>query len=260
MGNSVIAKGFEDRELGEAHLDASSPKVIDSRCVTNREMQLIRKGNKWYSLSNHEEDDDDNTKRKKEETMVFGITKKRQFVGGTQVLVDEKDSIIAILHTSAAGRGFKTLVYRPRETFENQQPTMEIYTEKELQAKKKKNEDVPKFYLFARIQSSAASKCDANYSLLQVHEVYNDPDFARFHDPPLYRAAKVLGGGGALGSAFAGAVMDGTDHGGETLLGKVTISEALLSNGVDIIAIICLGLSVNQSGKSARGVDKSDVV
>lgn len=245
-----MAKGFEDRELGEAHLDASSPKVIDSRCVTNREMQLIRKGSKWYSLSSHEED------VPKKEEFVFGITKQRQFAGATQVIVDDKNSIIAILQTTAAGRGIKTLIYRPQETFENQQPTMEIYTEKELK-KKNRKEELPKFYLFARIQSSAASKCDANYSLLQVHAVYNDPDFAKFHDPPLYRAAKVCGGGG---SAFAGAVMDGTDHGGETLLGKVTTSEAKLSNGVDIIAVICLALSVNQSGKSARGVDMSDVV
>ena len=247
----MIAKGFEDRELGEAHLDASSPKVIDSRCVTNREMRLIRKGNKWYSMPNHDEG---------KEAMVFAITKQRQFAGATQVIVDEKEAVIAILQTSPAGKGFKTLVYRPRETFENQQPTTEIFTEKEIKRKQQRKEELPKFYLFARIQSSAASKCDANYSLLQVHEVYNDPDFAKFHDPPLYRAAKVLGGGGGLGSNFAGAVMDGTDHGGETLLGKVTVSEAQLSNGVDIIAVICLGLSVNQSGKSARGVDMSDVV
>ena len=247
-----MAKGFEDRELGEAHLDASSPKVIDSRCVTNREMRLIRKGTKWYSISSHEEDDGKGGK----EELVFGITKNRQFAGATQVIVDAQDKVIAILQTTAAGRGIKTLIYRPQETFENQQPTMEIYTEKELK-KKNRKEELAKYFLFARIQSSAASKCDANYSLLQVHAVYNDPDFAKFHDPPLYRAAKVLGGGG---SAFAGAVMDGTDHGGETLLGKVTFSEAHLSNGVDIIAVICLALSVNQSGKSARGVDMSDVV
>ncbi len=245
MGNAVPAKGFEDREFGDAHLDSSSPKVIDSRCVSNSQIRLVFKGKKWYSMSNHNENED----------FVFGITKKRQFAGATQVIVDQNDSIMAVLQTTQNGRGIKTLLYRPTATFENQPPTMELYTEKE----RKKKTELPKFYLFSRIQSSAASKCDANYALLQVHEVYNDPDFAKFQDPPLYRAAKVTSGGmGAPG--FAAAVMDGTDHGGETLLGKVAMAQAELANGVDIIAVICLALSVNQSGTSARGVDNSGVV
>lgn len=262
MGNTAaIAKGFEDRELGEAHLDASSPKVIDSRCVTRKQSRLVRKGKQWYLLSKYNDDNDDDATDGKEE-FVFGITKKRQFAGVTQVIVDQKDEIMALLQTTTnGGKGTTTLVYRPTQTFENQLPSLEVYTEKELKkkTKEKKKEDLPKYYLFARIQSSAASKCDANYALLQVHEVYNDPDFAKFQDPPLYRAAKVISGG--MGSpGFAAAVMDGTDHGGETLLGKVTTSEAELSNGVDIIAVLCLALSVNQSGTSAKGVDASGVV
>jgi hypothetical protein len=243
MGNTS-AKDFEERELGQAYLDSSSPKVIDSRCITNDTTRLVQKGNKkWYYVSKHD--------GQKEEFM-FAIQKQRYFVGTTQVIVDEKDSILAVLQTTRVGKANKTLVYRPSQTFDEQEPTVEVYKEKE------RIKDHPKLYLFARIQSSGASKCDATYSLLQVHVVYNDPDFAKFQDPPLYRAAKVSGGMG--GAGFAAAVMDGSSPGGETLLGKIRAGEAEIGNGVDIIATICLALSVNVSGNSARGVAKSGVV
>ena len=179
--------------------------------------------------------------------MLFAITRQRQFAGNTQVLLDSKGSTLAVLQTTKQGKGIRTLVYRPTTTFEGQQPALELYKEKEIQ---KKKDSLPKFYLFSRIQSSAASKCDASYALLQVHVVYNDPDFAKFQDPPLYRGAKMGH------NCFA--VMDGTDE--ENLLAKVTASEAELANGVDMVATICLAMSVNQSGKSARGVDQSGVV
>ena len=60
------------------------------------------------------------------------------------------------------------------------------------------------------------------------------------------------------GGAFGAVVLDGSNP--ETVLAKVTSKTAQIANGVDIIAAICLGLSVNQSGKSARGVDASGVV
>jgi hypothetical protein len=91
----------------------------------------------------------------------------------------------------------------------------------------------------------------------QVHVVYNDPDFAKFQEPPLYRATKVSGSGMGAGG-FAAAVLDGSNP--EILLGKVTTNDVEIANGVDMIAAICLGLSVNQSGKSARGVANSGVV
>ena len=110
-----------------------------------------------------------------------------------------------------------------------------------------------------RIAEIADKNLDDAIAELDEAILENDPDFAKFQDPPLYRAAKVISGG--MGSpGFAAAVMDGTDHGGETLLGKVTTSEAELSNGVDIIAVLCLALSVNQSGTSAKGIDASGVV
>jgi len=245
MGNVATAKDFEDRELGEAHLDASSPKIIDSRCVSNAQLRLVQKNKKWYSVS----------KENNKEEFLFGVQNQtRPFAANVQVIVDDKSTPMAVLQTTRSGNGIKTLIYRPTETFEDQQPTLEIYKEKEL-----KKADLPKYYLFARIQTSAASKCDANYALLQVNVVYNDPDFAKFQEPPLYRAAKVSGiGMGARN--FIGAVMDGTDHGGETLLAKVASKDAEVANGVDIIATICLALTVNQSGSSARGVADSGVV
>lgn len=242
MGNAAATKDFEERELGEAHLDSSSPKAIDSQCVSHDNLRLVQKNRNWYYVSKHTG----------KEEFVFGIQKQCQFAGSTQVIVDKEGATIAVLQTIRNGQGIKTLVYRTTETFENQQPSVELYKEKE-----QKKQDLQKFFLFARVQSSAASKCDGNYALLQVHVVYNDPDFAKFQEPPLYRAAKVSGGG-IGGGPFASVVMDGSNP--ETILGKVTSSEAEIANGVDIIATICLGLSVNQSGKSTRGVADSGVV
>jgi hypothetical protein len=160
MGNAASANSdLEERELGEAYLDSSSPKAIDSRCVSHDKLRLIHKSNKaWCSVSKHDGKED----------FVFGIGKQPQFAGNAQVIVDDKGATIAVLQTTRNGQGIKTLVYRPTETFENQQPTMELYKEKELKKKEKKKQtdSLPKFYLFARMQSSAASKCDGNYALL----------------------------------------------------------------------------------------------
>ena len=168
MGNTVTSDDFEKRQLGEAHLDASSPKVIDSRCVThNDNMKLVLKGGKsWYYLSKHD--------NRNEEIFVFGIQKQRQFAGSaTRVIVDNHKqtggattTTIAVLQTTQTGKGIKTLIYRPTETFENQQPTMELYSEKERKKAEKNKQELPKLFLFSRVQSSAASKCDANYALL----------------------------------------------------------------------------------------------
>jgi hypothetical protein len=152
MGNAATTNDFEQRELGEAHLDSSSPKAIDSRCVSHDNLRLIQKNKKWYYVSKHNGKED----------FLFGIQKQRQFAGSTQVIVDEKGSTIAVLQTTRNGLGIKTLVYLPTETFENQQPTVELYKEKE----RKKKQDLQKLFLFARMQSSAASKCDGNYALL----------------------------------------------------------------------------------------------
>lgn len=245
MGNGVSAKDFEERELGEAHLDSSSPNVIDSKSVSHDKLKLVRRGKTWYFVS----------KYNKKQEFAYAVETRRQFVGSTQVIVNKEGSVIALFQksTSWKGKGTRTLIYRPLQTFENQQPSSEVYKENEL--KKKTAQNLQEFYLFARQQSSPASKCDSSYALLQVNAVYNDPDFAQFQEPPLYRAAKVTGGKG-----FCAAVMDGADAGGETLLGKITSHDAEVSNGVDILAVIALGLSVNQTGQSARGVGTSGVV
>ena len=262
MGN-VTAKELNDRELGQAYLDSSSNKLIHSRCVTNDITKLIQKRKTWYYVSKrqqHDDDDDDHPSTSAQQ-FVFAIQKRKYFDGTTQVIVDDEDCILAVLQTKKVGKSTnKTLVYRTCPTFDGQDPTMEVYKESELKKKKNAKEVLlPKLYLFARIQSSGISKCDATYALLQVDVVYNDPDFAKFQDPPLYRAAKVTGGSAT--TRFSAAVMDGCDPaGGETLLGKVTSTEAELANGVDMIATICLALSVNQSGSSARGVGSSGVV
>eukprot|EP00539_Tryblionella_compressa_P021218 CAMPEP_0178888998 /NCGR_PEP_ID=MMETSP0747-20121128/17493_1 /TAXON_ID=913974 /ORGANISM="Nitzschia punctata, Strain CCMP561" /LENGTH=127 /DNA_ID=CAMNT_0020558391 /DNA_START=27 /DNA_END=410 /DNA_ORIENTATION=+ len=104
-------------------------------------------------------------------------------------------------------------------------------------------------YLFACIKNIGVSKCsDASYSLLQVHEIYNDPDFAKFGEP-LYTASKINGT-----KQFAATIRAGTDQ--SNLLGKIgqigsgKKMQAEISDGVDVIAAICLGLSVNQPGTS----------
>jgi hypothetical protein len=264
MGNnpSSANNDTDERNLGVAHLDASSPKVIHSRCVSNDEMKLILKGNSWYSINKEGNPN--------KEELCFRMETGKEFDGSTQLIRDDKGVIVALFQKSNTwtGKGIRTLVYRPIPTFDDQQHTQEVYKASVLKKQEKKklskkgggiHDDLAKYYLFARIQSSAASKCDASYALLQVNIVYNDPDFAKFQEPPLYRAAKVINTK-ADPSGFRGIVMDGMDHGGETVLGKVTTKTAHVSNGVDILAVIALGLSVNQSGKSARGVDSSDVV
>jgi hypothetical protein len=248
MGNKAStsnSKGLADRALGEAHLDSSSPKVIHPNCVSHDQLKLVRKGKVWYTIRSHDQTHE----------FLFAIETRRQFAGSTQVIVDDKGSIIVIFQRSMSwkGTGIRTLIYRPMPTFDDQQPSPEVYKESEL--KKKNAADLPKYYLFARQQSSPASKCDASYALLQVNIVYNDPDFAKFQEPPLYRAAKIDGD-----NSFLGAVMDGTVSGGATLVGKITTTTAHVANGVDMLAVVALGLSVNQSGKSARGVDSSGVV
>eukprot|EP00934_Nitzschia_sp_Nitz4_P005400 Nitzschia sp. Nitz4//scaffold26_size159584//45046//45795//NITZ4_002480-RA/size159584-processed-gene-0.189-mRNA-1//1//CDS//3329545049//5390//frame0 len=249
MGNGASAAAakheLEDRELGQAHVDASSEKVIDSNAVTSSTTQLVKKGKAWYMKSNHGGSD----------TIVFSITKQRQFASTVkapiQVLVDRDGDLIAVLQQRSRGKAKYTLIFRPTPTFDGQEPYPDLYKEKE------QDKGHAKLYLFSRIQTSGASNCDATYALLQVHVVYNDPDFASFHDPPMYRAAKVTGGGG---TPFLGAIMDGTDPGGETLLGRITAGTAEIANGVDIIATILLGLTVNASGSSARGTAHSGVV
>lgn len=254
MGNAAVKHEFDKRELGQAHLEAStSNKVIDSNCVTNGDVtNFVRRGNSWYQLPRYQEEHNG------KEDLVFSITRQRIFASTyhTQVIVDEKNSIIAVLQLRTKGKAITTLVFRPIPAFDGQEPYMDIYKEKE------QGKNHPKLYLFAKIQTSGASRCDATYSLLEVHVVYNDPDFAKFQDPPLYRAAKVTGApklvGGGIG--FVAAVMDGSDPGGENLLGKFTSNEAQIAGGVDMIAAICLAQSVNASGSSARGAAVSGVV
>lgn len=247
MGNAA-AKEFAERELGQAYLDASSNKVISSDCVTNDRTQLVRKGNSWYIVSQQETAVDD---------LSFAMQRKsRYFEGNTQVVVNAKGQMIALLQTRKNNKAMKTLVYRREPVFDGQQADKDVYREREQ--KESPDEAHPLWYLHGRIQASGASKCDATYALLEVHAVYNDPDFAKFQEPPLYRAAKVKGS--VMGVGFVGAVMDGSDPGGETLLGKVTPTEAELANGVDIVAVLALAATVNQTGSSARGAQKSGVV
>ena len=318
MGNKASSSSssaffaHKDFVLGDAHLDSSSPHVVHPNCVSNRELQLVHhrgNNNKWYVLKKKEEEEEENNSRSETtKDFLFAMESPKQqgvFSGSsTQVIVDSKGTVLALLQKTSKGRKIQTLIYRPIPTFDGQSPAMEIYKESVLKkyeaadsttTRNKALPPLPKYYLFARQlcnpaanPSSKTTFGDSSYALLQVDVVYNDPDFAKFKEPPLYRAVTVRGGGGS-GSTTTGItaiIMDGSTNtvassmapmtdGGTTspttILGTVTKTHATISNGVDLIAVLTLGSSALMSPPtmvggtlaSPRGaavVDRSGVV
>jgi len=324
MGNKASSSSssasfsHKDFVLGDAHLDSSSPHVVHPNCVSNRELQLVhhRGNNKWYVLKKKEEEEEENSRSETTKDFLFAMESPKQqgvFSGSsTQVIVDSKGTVLALLQKTSKGRKIQTLIYRPIPTFDGQSPAMEIYKESVLKkyeaadltttkaTRNKALPPLPKYYLFARQLSNPAANPskttfgDSSYALLQVDVVYNDPDFAKFKDPPLYRAVTVRGGGGSRSTTggITAIIMDGstntavtasssmaapvtTDGGNNTspttILGTVTKTHATISNGVDLIAVLTLGSSALMSPPtmvggtlaSPRGaavVDRSGVV
>ena len=296
-------------------MDSSSPHVLHPNCVSNRELRLVhRRGTKWYVLQQNEEGGGSGSHEKEaaKEEFLFSMESPKQgaslFSGSsTQVIVDSQGTVLALLQKTSKGRRIQTLIYRPIPTFDGQPPSMEIYKESVL----KKYEEastttgtrrkatntpaaLPQYYLFARQLSNPASNPskttfgDSSYALLQVDVVYNDPDFAKFKEPPLYRAVTVRGGASTTGGGGSMAIiMDGSTTntttsstapvtGGDTtspttILGTVTKTHAHISNGVDLIAVLTLGGSslmsppamvagTLASPRGAAVVDRSGVV
>lgn len=314
---SSASFSHKDFVLGDAHLDSSSPHVVHPNCVSNQELQLVhhRGNNKWYILKKKEEEEEDGNNSRSETTkdFLFAMESPKQqgvFSGSsTQVIVDSKGTVLALLQKTSKGRKIQTLIYRPIPTFDGQSPAMEIYKESVLKkyeaadsttttkaSRNKALPPLPKYYLFARQLSNPAANPsskttfgDSSYALLQVDVVYNDPDFAKFKEPPLYRAVTIRGGGSTTGTTAI--IMDGstntavttsssmaapvTTDGGNTppttILGTVTKTHANIANGVDLIAVLTLGSSALMSPPtmvggtlaSPRGaavVDRSGVV